>query len=77
VTDAAVIYKSESFLGDILTIKIGVADVTKYGFELIYLLENGTTLKEIARGKTGIVCFDYTKRKVAPLPDTLRTVLNG
>ncbi|MEZ4974615.1 MAG: thioesterase family protein [Cyclobacteriaceae bacterium] len=71
ISDALVIYKSESFLGDRLAIQIGVTDFNKYGFDLIYLITNQTTGKEAARGKTGIVCFDYVKRKVASVPDRL------
>lgn len=71
VTDALVIYKSESFLGDVLAIEIGVTDFNKYGFDLVYLLTNLTTGKETAYGKTGIVCFDYDKRKVASIPAIL------
>lgn len=71
ISDALVIYKSESFLGDRLAVQIGVTDFNKYGFDLIYLITNQTTGKEAARGKTGIVCFDYVKRKVASVPDRL------
>lgn len=77
VTDAVVVYKAESFLGDSITIKIGVADLTKYGFDLFYLLENKLTTKEIARGKTGIVCFDYSTRKIAPIPPNLLIALQA
>ena len=73
IADAAVVYTSESFLGDVLVIRIAVADVTKYGFDLYYQLSNKATGKEVARGKTGIVCFDYGKRKVAAIPEGLRT----
>ncbi|MGE0587318.1 MAG: thioesterase family protein [Cyclobacteriaceae bacterium] len=75
ISDALVIYKSESFLGDRLKIQIGVTDFNKYGFDLIYLVTNQTTDKEAARGKTGIVCFDYVKRKVASVPQRLLTQL--
>ncbi len=75
IIDAAIVYKSESFLGDILKIRLGVADITKYGFDLFYLLENKDTSREVARGKTGIVCFDYAKRKVATIPAVLQAAL--
>lgn len=71
IADAAVVYKSESFLGDVLVCRIAAQDFNKYGFDLVYLLENKSTSKETARGKTGIVCFDYDKRKIAPIPATL------
>jgi len=71
ITDAAIVYKSESFLGDVLVIQIAVADISKYGFDLYYKVSNKATGKEVAQGKTGIVCFDYERRKVAAIPDEL------
>lgn len=71
IADVAIQYKSEAFLGDVLRIHIAVADITKYGFDMIYLIENQETGKEVARGKTGIVCFDYARRKVASIPQVL------
>jgi acyl-CoA thioester hydrolase len=77
IADAAVVYKSESFLGDVLVIKIGVRDVTKYGFDMIYLIENKDTGKDVAIGKTGIVCFDYERRKVSMIPEKLLKALHA
>ena len=71
ISDAAIVYKSESFLGDTLQIEIAVGDLNKYGFDLFYRLTNKLTGKEVARGKTGIVCFDYSKRKIALIPESL------
>jgi acyl-CoA thioester hydrolase len=71
ISDAAIIYKSESFLGDILIGKLAVTGFNKYGFDVLYLIVNKETGKEVARGKTGVVCFDYAKRKVASIPQSL------
>jgi len=71
IADACVVYKSESFLGDVIIFELGVMDINKYGFDMVYLLTNKATGKEVARGKTGIVCFDYVKRKVTPIPQNL------
>lgn len=71
ITDAVVLYKAESFLGDVLIIRIGIEEFTKYGFIMVYLIENKITGKEVARARTGIVCFDYTKRKIASIPSLL------
>jgi len=71
ITDAAIEYKAESFLGDNLKIQIFIDEVSKYGFEMLYKVTNRETEKEIARGKTGILCFDYEKRKVASVPASL------
>lgn len=72
VADAAVVYKAEAFFGDILCIKLAATNPHKFGFDLLYKIFNKETGKEIARGKTGIVCFDYRVRKLAPMPDILR-----
>jgi acyl-CoA thioester hydrolase len=77
IADAAVIYKSESFLGDVLVVEIGAMEFNKYGFDMIYRLTNKATGKEVARGKTGIVCFDYNKRKVASIPEVLLSKLKA
>lgn len=75
IADAGVIYKSESFLGDILVCSLAVTSFTRYGFDILYLLTNQATGKEVARGKTGIVCFDYDQRKIATIPQTLNARL--
>jgi acyl-CoA thioester hydrolase len=71
VADAAVVYKSESFFGDVLIVDIAVQEFHRYGFDLLYLITNKATGKEVARGKTGIVCFDYEKRKMVSVPEKL------
>lgn len=75
VADAAIVYKSESFFGDELRIEIGLGEFHKYGFDLFYKITNNTTGKETARGKTGIICFDYEKRKMAMVPEVLQKKL--
>jgi acyl-CoA thioester hydrolase len=77
IIDAAVQYKSESFLGDVLEIQIATEDFTKFGFDLLYHVKNKATGQEVARGKTGIVCFDYSKKKVVRIPALLLTKLQN
>jgi acyl-CoA thioester hydrolase len=71
IIDAALQYKAESFLGDVLIIQIAAEEFTKFGFELLYKVSNKATGQEIARAKTGIVCFDYQTRKIARIPSSL------
>lgn len=68
VTDSAVAYKAESFLGDTLEIHISVVDFNKYGADFVYILKNMESGKDIAHGKTGFVCYDYKNKKMAPFP---------
>ena len=76
VADAAIQYKAESFHGDEIEVKIALEEFNKYGFDMVYLLTNTKTNIEIARGKTGIVCFNYVLKKVASVPQELLEKLN-
>ncbi len=72
ISDAALIYKSESFYGETLRIEIAVIDFSQYGCDFIYKITERESGREVARAKTGIVFFDYEKRKVAPVPERFK-----
>ena len=74
MSDAVIVYKSEAFYGDILTIEVAVADLQRAGFDFVYLLTNKKSGKEVARAKTGIVFFDYKQRKVVAMPEKFRAM---
>jgi YbgC/YbaW family acyl-CoA thioester hydrolase len=68
MADAVIIYKSEAFHGDRLTIEVAVGDFHKLGCDFFYRIINQASQKEVARGKTGHVFFDYEARKMQPVP---------
>ena len=70
MVDAAVEYKGEAFHGDVLRFDIAAADLSKYGFDVVYHVHNQAG-KEVARAKTGMLCFDYNIRKLRLLPEAL------
>ncbi len=74
MTDCAIVYKSESFYGDTLEIKIGVKEFFKYGCDIYYRLTNKETAKDVAIVKTGIMFFDYEKRKRARVPEKFEKI---
>ncbi|MCG8604190.1 thioesterase family protein [bacterium] len=67
-TETVIIYKSEAFHGDKLRIEITPDDFHKYGCDFYYLITAAKTGSEVARGKTGLVFFDYTARKITQVP---------
>lgn len=73
VADAVVVYRAESFFGDRLRIRAAAGDHNRYGCDFFYRLERPSDDSEIARAKTGIVFFDYRKRRVAPAPEVFRS----
>ena len=68
MADSAIIYKKEAFYGEQLNIEITVSDLNKYGFDLFYLICN-ISKEEIARVKTGLVCYDHNIKKLVRLPE--------
>lgn len=72
VADAAVQYLSEAFHGETLVIEMTADDFSKYGCDLVYRIRERDSGREVARGKTGIVFFDYAARKVALVPQAFR-----
>ncbi len=73
MTDSVIIFKAESFHGEQVQIDVTVTDFNKYGCDFFYLLSNKETAVEIAHAKTGIVFFDYTERKVSPIPEQFKS----
>lgn len=68
MADAALTYHREAFMGDELQIALGATDVRHSSFDLIFWFSRLDDGEEIARAKTGMVCFDYAARKVVRVP---------
>jgi len=72
MSDAVIVYKSQAFLGDLLQIDIAVDDFSRRGCDLLYRVSKKETGDEIARVKTGIVFFDYSRSKTVSVPESFR-----
>lgn len=72
MADAAIVYRAQSFHGDVLNIDVTPADPTAHGFDLLYRLSSESSGKEVALVKTGIVFFDYKTQKPIPMPAEFR-----
>ena len=68
VADVAVQYKSEAFHGEVLVFVMAANDFNKYGCDLVWRISDQASGREVARGKTGIMFFDYIARKAALVP---------
>ncbi|BAL24437.1 thioesterase family protein [Azoarcus sp. KH32C] len=68
VADAAIQYLSEAFEGEILVFDMTASDFNKYGCDLVYRVREKSSEREVARGKFGIVFFDYGQRKITAAP---------
>ncbi len=72
IADAAVQYKSEAFHGEVMVVRMTAADFSGNGCNLLWQMSEKAGQREVARGKTGIVFFDYTARKPAAVPENFR-----
>ena len=61
-------YRNEAFHGDHVEIKVAVTEISKVSFDLRYLIVEKNSDKEIARGKTTIVTYDYEQEKKVSVP---------
>jgi acyl-CoA thioesterase FadM len=79
MADAAIEFKRESFYGDVLKAYVTVSDFSSAGFALYYALKKEIEGEEIivALAKTGMVCYDYTNKKISSLPPGIKDLLVG
>lgn len=72
--DAAIEFKNELFHGDVVKVWVTAAEFTKISFDLYYKLEkiNG---EPVAFVKTGMICFDYSRKKVVAIPDGITRMI--
>lgn len=70
--DVGITYNSEAFYGDVIKISIGIGEYGNHFCELIYVLVNEKSGKEIARVKTSLVFFNYKERKTVRMPEEFR-----
>lgn len=79
MSDLAIEFKSESFYGDMMEVKLGAGEISRVGFELYYRLFVKRHDENIllAHAKTGMVCYDYEAKKVVAVPEKLKAILEA
>lgn len=66
--DAVVQFKAVAFRGDRLVVEMGLQDVERRTFDLMYRVTRPADGAVVALAKTGMVAFDYVKSRLADLP---------
>ena len=70
--DAVVQYKAVVLRGDRLTVEMGLQDVERRTFDLVYRVVRQGDGAVVAVAKTGMVAFDYIRHRPADLPEVFR-----
>jgi acyl-CoA thioester hydrolase len=78
MSDVGIEFKSELFYGDVVIASVTASGFSKVSFDLYYKLEKILRLAQddkkvlVAAAKTGMVCYDYSNKKMVAVPDEAR-----
>lgn len=70
--DAELIFSSEAFAGEVLTVSVGAAHPRRTGCDVFFLLTESASGREVGRARTGMAFFDYESRKPQRMPMSFR-----
>jgi acyl-CoA thioester hydrolase len=79
MSDVSIEFKNELFYGHHLKVYVKAGEISRAGFELFYKMVSTLNDDEvlIAIAKTGMVTFDYERKKVAALPEAVRAMFTA
>jgi acyl-CoA thioesterase FadM len=81
MSDVGIEFKNELFYGDVVIASVSAAGFNKVSFDIYYKLEKVLRPAQdskrilVAIVKTGMVCYDYTNKKIVSVPDEARKKL--
>ena len=79
MSDVGIEFKSEVFYGDTITAHVTASDFTSVAFDMYYKLEKKVAdrVMIVAIAKTGMVCYDYSRKKIVPVPIEVKVRLQS
>jgi acyl-CoA thioester hydrolase len=77
MADAGINYKRQVFYGQTLRVEMAADEFTDRGFDLVFRISDSESGEEVARAKTGMLCFDYKEQKITRVPDDFKKRLLG
>jgi len=84
MSDVAIEFKSEIFYGEKIIASVIATEFSKVSFEVYYKLEKQNNHDAaadkrtlVALAKTAMVCYDYSQKKIAPIPTKVRKTLTS
>jgi acyl-CoA thioester hydrolase len=69
IADAAVVYRSQAFYGDSLTLEVAAGEFQSRSCAFFYKVSKAGTV--VAEARTGVVCFDFKAQKAVSFPPAL------
>lgn len=68
-------YRKELFYGDVVQAFVSAINISRASFDVVYLLKKSDSVV-VAEAQTGMVCFDYVRKKVVSIPEAVKNVLS-
>lgn len=72
MADTGIVFKHEVFYPATLKCELAIQNMSRSGFDVYYRISRVEDSALIAEAKTGMVCFDYQKKKPARMPEGFR-----
>lgn len=73
--DVQIEFKSELFYGDKVKVEVAADHFSKASFDIYYRMLHSVTNSLVAHARTGMVCFNYSAKKVTAIPEEARAAL--
>jgi len=76
MADVGIEFKNELFYGDVVIASVTITEFSKVSFDIYYKLEKDVAGEKmlVAIAKTGMVCYDYTNKKIVAIPDKAKRI---
>ena len=78
MSDVSIEFKNEIFYGEKIIASVAAGEFSKAMFDVFYKLEKETSRQTrilVAVAKTAMVCYDYSRKKIVPIPAEARNKL--
>ncbi|MET0637812.1 MAG: acyl-CoA thioesterase [Chitinophagaceae bacterium] len=79
MSDVGIEFRAELYYGETVIASAAIANLGKVAFDIYYKLEketeNGPLL--VASARTGMVCFDYSVKKIVSIPENAKKLLGA
>ncbi len=74
--DAAIVFLGQAYGGDRLRVEVSIGEPRRCGFRLFHRITRASDGKAIALVETGMICFDYERQRVQPLPPKVKELFS-
>ena len=77
MSDVNIEFKGELFYGESIVAHVAAKDLSRISFDVYYKFVKQNQEQVVVVAKTGMVCYDYDKKKIVSLPAAAKQKLSG